>query len=73
MGQTYWLQRQQSALDMANTADAAQTRLVHYELAGHYSIRAAQSAAAQLLPPLADPFPPRIVSTLWPDTAENDR
>ena len=73
MGQAYWLKRQQSALDMAKIAHAAQTRLVHYELAGHYSIRAAQSATAQLLPPLANPFPPRIVSTLWPHTAENDR
>ena len=73
MGQAYWLKRQQSALDMAKIADGAQTRLVHYELAGHYSIRAAQSAAAQLLPPLANPFPPRIVSAPWPLTAENDR
>ena len=73
MGQAYWLKRQQSALDMAKIADGAQTRLVHYELAGHYSIRAAQSATAELLPPLADPLPPRIVSIPWPRAAENDR
>ena len=73
MGQTYWLKRQQSALDMAQTADAAQARLVHYELAGHYSIRAAQSATTEMLPLLADPLPARIVSDPWSCAAGDDR
>jgi hypothetical protein len=46
MGQAYWLRRQRAALGMAQSADAAGTRLIHYELAGRYSIMAAQSAAA---------------------------
>lgn len=46
MEQTYWRKRQRSALAMARGADAAATRLVHYDLAGHYSIMAARSVAA---------------------------
>ena len=46
MGQIYWLKRQRSALGMARGAEDADTRLIHYELAGRYSIMAAQSVAA---------------------------
>ena len=46
MEQTYWLKRQRSALAMARGADAAATRLIHYDLAGRYSIMAARSVAA---------------------------
>ena len=46
MEQTYWLTRQRSALAMADRAEAAHTRLIHFELAGRYSIMAAQSVAA---------------------------
>jgi len=45
MEQTYWLKRQRSALAMADSADGAYTRLIHFELAGRYSIMAAQSVA----------------------------
>lgn len=45
MEQTYWLKRQRSALAMARGADAATTRLIHYDLAGRYSIMAAQSSS----------------------------
>ena len=46
MGQIYWLKRQRSALGMARGAEDADTRLIHYEMAGRYSIMAAQSVAA---------------------------
>ena len=46
MEQIYWLKRQRSALGMARGAEDADTRLIHYEMAGRYSIMAAQSVAA---------------------------
>ena len=58
MEQIYWLKRQRSALGMARGAEDADTRLIHYDLAGRYSIMAAESVgmpadgrgAALLLP-----------------------
>lgn len=45
MENTYWLGRERSAMAMARGAVGAEARLIHYELAGRYSIAAAQSAA----------------------------
>ena len=60
MEQTYWLKRQRSALAMARGAGAAATRLIHYDLAGRYSIMAAQSVATRLGEAVEMPLPPRI-------------
>lgn len=60
MEQTYWLKRQRSALAMARGAGAAATRLIHYDLAGRYSIMAAQSVSARLGEAVEMPLPPRI-------------
>ena len=45
MEKTYWLRRQHAAVGMARAAATAETRLIHYDLAGRYSIRAAFAAA----------------------------
>lgn len=45
MEKTYWLRRQRAASAMALAATSAESRLIHYELAGRYSIRAAHSPA----------------------------
>lgn len=71
MEQTYWLKRQRSAVDMAQGADKADTRLIHYELAGRYSIMAAQSGSTA---PTADgriarQVPARIEPPQWCDTS----
>ena len=58
MGQAYWLTLQRSALGMAQKADAAGARLIHYELAGRYSIMAAQSAAASASQQVTVGWPP---------------
>jgi hypothetical protein len=42
MGQEYWIGRKRAAMAMARNASTAESRLIHYELAGRYSIRAAQ-------------------------------
>ena len=41
MEKTYWLERKRSAMAMARAAAGAGERLIHYELAGRYSIKAA--------------------------------
>lgn len=39
--QTYWLGRKRSAMTMALKAATSTSRLIHYDLAGRYSIKAA--------------------------------
>lgn len=41
MDKTYWLRRKRAAMEMARTAATSEARLIHYELAGRYSIKAA--------------------------------
>jgi hypothetical protein len=43
MGRKYWLGRELSALTMARNASDAESRLVHFQLAGSYSIKASAS------------------------------
>ncbi len=42
MDKTYWIGRQAAAGAMARGASSAKVRLIHYELAGRYSVKAAQ-------------------------------
>lgn len=49
MEKTYWLGRKRAAMAMARGADGSAARLIHYEMAGRYSIKAAQSAPSPLL------------------------
>ena len=46
MGLKYWLGRERSALSMARLASTAEARLIHFQLAGNYSVKAS----------LCDPF-----------------
>lgn len=41
MDKTYWIGRQAAAGAMARGAASAEVRLIHYELAGRYSVMAA--------------------------------
>jgi hypothetical protein len=41
MEKKYWIGRKRAAMAMARAATNAEARLIHYELAGRYSIRAA--------------------------------
>jgi len=41
MDKTYWIGRQAAASAMARRAASAKVRLIHYELAGRYSVMAA--------------------------------
>lgn len=44
MESRYWIGRKRSAMGMARMAATAEARLIHYDLAGRYSIKAAQCA-----------------------------
>jgi hypothetical protein len=46
MEKTYWLRRKRAAMAAAGVAATAESRLIHYEMAGRYSIRAAHSPAS---------------------------
>jgi len=41
MEKSYWLARRRSAVAMARIATSSKARLIHYDLAGRYSIKAA--------------------------------
>jgi hypothetical protein len=43
MEKTYWLRRKRAAMAMARAAATSESRLIHYEMAGRYSIRAAHA------------------------------
>jgi len=46
MEKRYWIGRKHAAMGMARGAVSAEVRLIHYDLAGRYSIKAAQCLAA---------------------------
>jgi hypothetical protein len=58
MEQTYWLARKRVSLKLAQKAASAEARLVHYDLAGRYSLKA-MSADTRAID-LADSLPPPI-------------
>jgi len=52
MDKIYWIGRQTAASAMARGASTAKVRLIHYELAGRYSVKAA-SCPPFMVPDLA--------------------
>lgn len=48
MEQAYWLARHRASLANARAATIAEARLIHYELAGRYSIKAANAGRTQI-------------------------
>ena len=45
MENKYWIGRKRAAMGMARAAMTSEARLIHYDLAGRYSIKAAQCPA----------------------------
>jgi hypothetical protein len=60
MEKGYWLSRKRASLKAAQNAVSAEARLIHYDLAGRYSLNAL-SAETQAID-LADALPPPIYS-----------
>jgi hypothetical protein len=48
MEQAHWLNRKRASIGMAEKAASAEARLIHYELAGRYSVKAVDAAKPQL-------------------------
>ena len=61
MEKAYWLSRKRAALKLAQNADSSEARLVHYDLAGRYGLKA--MSAETLAIDLADSLPPPILAT----------
>jgi hypothetical protein len=45
MDNGYWIDRKRAAMTMARRATTSEARLIHYQMAGLYSIKAAHSPA----------------------------
>jgi hypothetical protein len=58
MEKAYWLSRKRASLKMAQNAACSEARLVHYDLAGRYSLKA--SSAETTASDLAYSLPPSI-------------
>jgi hypothetical protein len=48
MEQTYWLGRKRASLKSANAAKSSKARLIHFDLAGRYSVKANYAGALKL-------------------------
>jgi hypothetical protein len=72
MERKYWIRRMHAAMGMARRATTAESRLIHYDLAGRYSIK-----AANVLPFLVTRKEPATVGEQaalhLPNTADRDR
>lgn len=58
MEKAYWLGRKRASVRAAEKATSAEARLVHYDLAGRYSVKANSLENTGI--PLADVLPPPI-------------
>ena len=61
MEKAYWLGRKRASLKLAQNAASSEARLVHYDLAGRYSLKA--MSAETLAIDLADSLPPPILAS----------
>jgi hypothetical protein len=64
MERAHWLGRKRASLAMAQNAKGAEARLIHYELAGRYSVKAANALTRQLH--LEDEPPPEAYAMSEP-------
>jgi len=60
MEQAYWLGRERASVRMASDATSSKARLVHYDLAGRYSLKA--MSAETLRRDLDEILPPPIMA-----------
>jgi hypothetical protein len=51
MEEAYWAGRKRAAMSMARNASTAEARLIHYDLAGRYSLKADHSHPFLAAPP----------------------
>jgi hypothetical protein len=61
MEKAYWLSRKRASLKLARNAATSEARLIHYDLAGRYAVKAASVEARAI--DLADALPPVIYAS----------
>lgn len=61
MEKAYWIARKRATLKLARSATGSEARLVHYDLAGRYCVKA--SAVETQTIDLADSLPPPIYAS----------
>ena len=61
MEKGYWLGRKRASLKAAQNAASAEARLIHYDLAGRYSLKALSSETQAT--DLTDALPPAIYAS----------
>ena len=66
MEQAHWLRRKRASLAMARSAIGPEARLIHYDLAGRYSLKAAAAARPELH--VEDTPPPVAYAADLPDS-----
>jgi hypothetical protein len=59
MEKAYWLGRKRASLRLANSAVSSQARLIHYDLAGRYSLKAVSAETQKL--DLTAALPPSLL------------
>jgi hypothetical protein len=59
MERAYWLGRKRESLANARRAKTSVSRLIHFDLAGRYSVKAAAAAGGRQTAPLAMTLPQR--------------
>ena len=60
MEKAYWISRKRASLKLAQNAGSSEARLVHYDLAGRYRLKA--MSAEVLAIDLTDSLPPPIIA-----------
>jgi hypothetical protein len=71
MEKAYWIGRKRASLKAAQNAAGAEARLIHYELAGRYSVKAASPETEAK--DLADGIPaPMFVASRTKSAADHD-
>ena len=71
MEKVYWLGRKRASLKLAHAATGSEARLIHYDLAGRYDLKA-QSAETEARD-LAEALPPAInAAPAVPESEDSD-
>jgi len=71
MERAHWLSRKRTSIAMAEKAVSSEARLIHYELAGRYGVKAANAPRSQLH--LEDAPPPEVTAVCKPQVRSREK
>jgi hypothetical protein len=67
----YWIDRRRASLKLARDASGSEARLIHYDLAGRYGLKAVSAATSAI--DLANSLPPPINADRGETTSEDSQ